>query len=82
MSQEDAYQLYLQRFEAAGGKFAGAVVKKLSLEEFSTKWQDFVDIRNSYEAMLGRGLTVDNVLLRELRDRAKELVIELPPSMR
>jgi hypothetical protein len=78
MANEEAYQLYLRRYESLGK----TMFKRLTAEEFATKWQDFQDIRNSYEAMLGRGLTVDNVLQKELRERAAELVVELPESIK
>jgi hypothetical protein len=86
MAHEDAYLLYLARVEAALGKLevgaygkhGGKLVKKLGAEEFETLWQDFVDLRATYENMLSRGYTVDNAILKELQQRAADLIVELP----
>ncbi len=90
MSYEEAYQLYLDRFarevgtveEGAFSKYMGGVIRKLSIVEFGAKWRDFEDIRASYEAMLGRGFTIDDVLAKELRERAAELIVDLPDALK
>ena len=87
MAHEDAYRLYLQRVDAtlgkldvgAFGKHGGRLVKKLGPEEFETHWKDFVELRSTYENMLAGGYTVDNAILKELQERAADLIVQLPP---
>lgn len=89
MSDDEAYRLYLERFaravgdvEVGGyGKSAGQLVKKLSAPEFARMWQDFVELRATYENVLARGYTLDNAIIRELRERAAQLFVEMPAPL-
>lgn len=88
MAYQDAYRMYLTRVEAAlgkvevgaYGKHGGKLVKKLGPDEFATLWQDFVDLRATYERMLSGGYTVDNTILKELQQRAADLIVDLPAT--
>jgi hypothetical protein len=90
MSQDEPYRLYLARFQSAVGeleagaygKSQGRLVKKLTPAEFEPLWADFVELRAAYENMLAGGFTVDNAILKVLRERAAELVVELPQEMK
>jgi len=90
MSTDESYALYLARFERTVGalklgeygKSQGRVVQKLSQAEFEPRWRDFIELRTAYENLLARGLTIDNAILAELRERAADLVVELPAAMK
>jgi hypothetical protein len=83
---DDPYRLYLTRFAntvgevAVGsyGKHAGKLVKKLSAEEFATRWREFAELRASYEKVLAEWHTLSNTLTKLLRERAAELVVDAP----
>jgi hypothetical protein len=82
----DPYQLYLARFakqvgeiaEGAYGKHEGKLIKKLSPAEFAEKWAEFIDLRANYESILENGYTISNVLMKVLRERAAELIVDPP----
>jgi hypothetical protein len=86
-ASEDPYQLYLGRFAAKVGdkvavgeygKHAGKLVKKLSPEEFAARWKEFVQLRANYELVLTEGHTISNVLMKAMRERAAELIVDSP----
>jgi hypothetical protein len=88
MSEDDAYRLYLERFEQAVGHLEagactnhnGRMIKKLTREEFGPKWREFVELRAAHENMLANGFTIDNAVLVELRKMAADLIAVLPPQ--
>ena len=79
----EAYELYLQRFTdqvadvevGSFGKFDGKLVKKLDEVEFAKAWTEFVELRDNYEKMMEMGLTIDNIILKLLKERASALVL-------
>jgi hypothetical protein len=79
------YPTYLQRFahalgpmEVGGyGKWNGQLIKKLSAEEFMTRNAEYQQLLGELERTFVAGHTINNRLLRQLRERAAELV--LPP---
>lgn len=81
-----AYAAYLKRFELAVGaievgqfaKFSGKLIKKLAFEEFTPSYLDYVDIARQYAESLERGDTINDVVLRLLRDKAAALVLPSP----
>ncbi len=81
----DEYGRYLARFEAqvgrievgAYGQWQGRLVRKLSTEEFLAKLGDFTALRKTYTQMVEHGNTIDNALLKILRERAAELLLEV-----
>ncbi len=80
----DEYGQYLARFEAqvgrievgAYGQWQGKLVRKLSTEEFAAKLSDFTALRKTYTQIVEHGDTIDNALLKILRERASELLLE------
>jgi hypothetical protein len=79
------YHEYLERFvrelgelpAGAFAKFGGRLIKKLTFEEFTPAYLDFVDLCSQYDESIERGDTIDDIVLRILREKAAELV--LPP---
>ena len=80
------YDEYLERFarlvgEVAAGSFAkydGRLIKKLSFEEFSPAFLEYYDILARYEDSVARGDTINDVIVRLVRERAAELVLTSP----
>jgi hypothetical protein len=80
----EEYKQYLERFERAVGpcefgayaKYKGRLVKKLRYDEFETKWTEFQEVDVAYAAILERGDTINDVLVRVLRERCDELLLE------
>ncbi len=78
------YKDYLARFDAIGpgiefGGFAkrnGRLVKKLRYEEFETKWTEYQQVARAYSQILERGDTINDVLVKVLRERCDELVVD------
>jgi hypothetical protein len=80
----EEYRSYLQRFEEKLGpcefgeyaKHKGRLVKKLRFDEFEGKWKEFRDVDKAYGEILERGDTINDVLVKVLRERADELILE------
>ena len=80
----DEYRTYLQRFEQEVGKYdfgapakwKGRLVKKLSYEEFEAKLGEYQKFDAVYREILQRGDTVSDAVIKLLRDRSAELLIE------
>ena len=78
------YQGYLERFEGTIGpcevgayaKHHGRLIKKLRVEEFTAKWEEFVEAQRTYKEIEERGDTMNDVLVRILRERCDELLLE------
>lgn len=83
----DRYHEYLERFarevgEAAVGsyaKHAGKLIKKLSFEEFTPVLVEYLEITRRYDESLERGDTLNDVVLKVLREQAAVLILK-PPS--
>jgi len=81
----ERYHDYLERFERAlpgtqvggFGKFNGVLIKKLTFEEFTPAYLDYTELLTRYDESIERGDTIDDLVLRILRDKAADLV--LPP---
>jgi hypothetical protein len=82
---EDEYARYLARFDAsvphktevgAYAKVKGRLVKKLSLDEFKEKWAEFQEVDLAYEKIVEHGDTINDVLVKLLRERSDELLVE------
>ncbi|HUJ58422.1 MAG TPA: hypothetical protein VLX92_08015 [Kofleriaceae bacterium] len=82
----DRYHAYLERFareigEVAVGSFAkfrGKLIKKLSFEEFTPAFIEYTEIAERYAEGLANGDTINDVVLKVLRDQAAKLVLEPP----
>lgn len=80
------YQEYLGRFAAEVGdvqvgafaKYAGRLIKKLAFEEFTPAYLEYTELADRYRDSLERGDTVNDVVLRLLRDKAAALVLKPP----
>lgn len=80
------YHEYLERFAAEVGevavgafaKYAGHLIKKMSFEEFTPAYLEYAEISEQYTDSLERGDTVNDVVLRLLRDKAASLVLKPP----
>jgi hypothetical protein len=80
------YQEYLGRFESEYGdsdfgvfvKHRGRLVKKMRLDEFEPVYREFSDIARSYFDSLDRGDTINDVVVKVLRERAIELLVTSP----
>ncbi len=87
-SRSFAYRAYLDRWEAAElgeeaavgtfAKFAGRLIKKLSEEEFLPVHEEYEGLAKRYLESVARGDTVNDVVVRLLRDRAATLVRSAP----
>jgi hypothetical protein len=82
----DRYHQYLERFArelgevAVGGfaKFGGRLIKKLSFEEFTPIYLEYTEMAGRYHESVERGDTINDVVLRLLRERAANLVLQPP----
>ena len=80
------YHEYLERFAGELGavevgafaKFGGRLIKKLTLEEFTRAFLEYSDISDRYYDSLDRGDTIDNMVVRILREKAANLVVKPP----
>jgi len=82
----DEFRAYLQRFERVAGerefgefvKHQGRLVKKLTYDEFCPKWEEFGRLKSVYEETFARGDTINDAVVRILKERAAELMLESP----
>jgi hypothetical protein len=80
----EEYRGYLQRFEAKLGscdfgeyaKHGSRLVKKLRYDEFEIKLREFREVTRAYQEILERGDTINDVLVKVIRERSDELVLE------
>ena len=80
------YHEYLERFAAKVGahevgafaKYNSKLIKKLSFEEFTPAWLEYSELAEQYHASIERGDTINDVVLRVLRDKAATLVVDPP----
>jgi len=79
------YHEYLDRFATKVGtvdvgafaKYDGKLIKKLSFEEFTPTYLEFTEMQTAYLETIARGDTINDVVLRVLRDKAATLVLVL-----
>jgi len=80
------YQDYLTRFQGEYGdqefgafvKFHGRLVKKLSYDEFEPLYKEYFEVAANYLESMDRGDTINDVVVKMLRDRAIELLLTSP----
>jgi hypothetical protein len=78
------YRAYLQRFEEKLGpcdfgeyaKHGSRLIRKLRYDEFEVKLREFQEVNKAYAEILERGDTINDVLVKVLRERSDELVLE------
>jgi hypothetical protein len=77
---------YLDRFMTELGdttvgaftKFNGKLIKKMTFEEFTPAYLEYTEILQRYNDSVERGDTINDVVLRLLRDRCATLVLKPP----
>jgi hypothetical protein len=80
------YAEYLARVTAELGelatgafaKYSGRLIKKLSFDEFTRAHLDHVELRARYQDSLERGDTINDLVIRLLREQAATLVLPAP----
>ena len=80
------YHEYLERFATKIGehkvgsfaKWSGKLIKKLSFEEFTPAYLEYIELSDKYYDSIERGDTINDVVLRVLRDKAASLVLDPP----
>ena len=78
------YHEYLERFTqelgdvkvGAFAKFRGKLIKKMSFEEFTPAYIEYTEMHERYQESVERGDTVNDLVLRLLRDHAASLVLK------
>jgi hypothetical protein len=83
----EEFREYLARFDqVAGGetdfgafaKHNGRLVKKLRYEEFEPVYREYHDIARTYFESVDRGDTINDIVVKLIRERASELVLTSP----
>ncbi|HEY5950804.1 MAG TPA: hypothetical protein VIV40_35170 [Kofleriaceae bacterium] len=82
----DRYHEYLERWTREAGdvpvgtfaKFSGKLVKKLSFEEFTPILVEYAEMATRYQESVDRGDTINDVVLKVLRDQAAQLMLPAP----
>ena len=80
------YTTYLARFDervgrvavGAYGKWQGKLVRKLAEPEFDAKQAEYASLEEMYRAIVQRGDTINDTVVRLLRERAAELILDDP----
>jgi hypothetical protein len=81
-----AYEAYLARFQAELGesdfgvfvKHNGRLIQKLRFEEFKPMYADYCEMTEKYREAVARGDTINDIIVRLMRDRAAHLVLPSP----
>jgi len=82
----EEYRAYLERFEGEGGtgdfgsfvKHNGRLIKKMRYDEFEPKYNEYRDVAKAYEDSVSRGDTINDVVVKILRECCDELLLERP----
>ena len=82
----DRYHDYLERWKREAGdvpvgsfaKFSGKLVKKLTFEEFTPILVEYIEMATRYQESIDRGDTINDVVLKVLKDSAATLVLKPP----
>jgi hypothetical protein len=80
------YRDYLERFDAAAGnvdfgafhKHNGRLIRKLRYDEFVAVYNEYSQIAKAYIQAMDRGDTINDVIVRLVRDKANELMKTSP----
>ena len=80
------YQAYLERFTneigdvgfGAFAKYNGKLIKKMLYGEFAAMYREYSDTLQYYEASVERGDTVNDILVKAVRERATDLLLDCP----
>ena len=82
------YREYLERFDSTIGesefgtfvKHNGRLIKKLRFDEFEPLYKEYYEIAKTYYESLDRGDTINDLVVKLLRDRATDLLKPSPVS--
>ncbi len=82
----ERYDEYLARCTAKLGdlapgafvKFSGKLIKKLTFEEFTPAYLEYIALLDRYNESLERGDTINDLVLRMLREKAAGMVLDPP----
>ena len=85
MATDDPYLDYLARWEeqvgavpvGQYGKWKGKLVRKLAPAEYLQKHDEYQQLATHYQRCLERGDTLNDTMVKLLRERASELLIEV-----
>ena len=77
---------YVVRFESLAGpgkfgsfiKHRGRLIKKLRLEEFKPRYREYREIAKAYNDSVRNGETINDVVVKLLRERCIELLVDSP----
>ena len=80
------YHEYLERFAGELGavevgafaKFGGRLIKKLTLDEFKRAFLEYADVADRYYESLDRGDTINDMVVRVLREKAANVILKPP----
>jgi hypothetical protein len=81
------YVEYLNRFDREVGttvevgafaKYQGRLIKKMSRDEFDPSFTEYADMARRYHDSLERGDTINDVVVKMLRDSAAKLILKPP----
>jgi hypothetical protein len=80
------YQEYLARFQTEFGeqefgafvKYHGRLVRKLRYDEFEPIYREYYEVAKTYFSSVDRGDTINDVVVKLLRERAMELILVSP----
>jgi hypothetical protein len=80
------YHEYLERFArelgevkvGAFAKYAGRLIKKMSFEDFTPAFLEYSEIAEQYQESIDRGDTINDLVLKLLREQAANLLIKPP----
>ena len=94
MSEEELdlvgqYRAYLDRFEAIAGpgefgtffKHRGRLIKKMRYDEFEPKFNEWQDVAQAYSDAITNGDTINDLVVKILRERCDELLLDPPPEL-
>ena len=65
----------------AFAKFNGRLIKKLTFEEFTPAYLEFTEMAQRYKESMDAGDTVNDVVMRVLREKAANLILEPPAGI-
>ena len=82
----DRYHEYLERWRREAGevpigtfvKYSGKLIKKLSFEEFTPVLMEYVEMATRYQETVDRGDTINDVVLKIVREQAARLMLPSP----
>ena len=82
----EEYREYLARFDGQCGeqdfgtfvKHNGRLVMKMRYDEFEPVYREYYDVAKTYFNSVDRGDTINDVVVKILRDRACELLLNSP----